>query len=254
MCGRYANSRTVADLAEAFAAEPGADAEVLAPAYNVAPTDLVPAVLERRPRLDGGGRGDVVRRLQALRWGLVPSWADDVRIGSRLINARVETVAEKPAFRHAFARRRCLLPADGYYEWTTPEGGGRKQPWFLAPRGGGGLALAGIYEIWRDPAAGPDPDAPPRLLRTAAVITTTAEDDVGHVHDRMPMALPPEHWDAWLDPDRTEVEELRGLLQPAGAGRLVATPVSPAVNDVRSEGPQLLQPLDVPEPEQRPLF
>lgn len=254
MCGRYVNSRTVDEIASTFGAEPGDDADVLAPAFNIAPTDPVPAVLERRPRLDDGGRGDVVRRLQALRWGLVPSWAEDVRIGSRLINARVETVAEKPAFRRAFARRRCLLPADGYYEWTTPEGGGRKQPWFLAPRDGGMLALAGIYEVWRDPADRGDPEAPPELLRTAAVITTSAEDDVGHVHDRMPMALPPEHWDAWLDPDRSDVEELRALLQPAGAGRLAATPVSPAVNDVRTDGPELLRPVALPEPEQPPLF
>lgn len=196
MCGRYVNSRTVDELAEVFSAVPDEDAQTLEPDYNVAPTDPVAAVLMRRPRgEDGTRRGEPVRRLTVLRWGLVPSWAKDRRIGTRMINARLETAAEKPAFRRAFAARRCLLPADGYYEWTSlaegPGGAGgpgrgraRKQPWLVRPADGSVLALAGLYEVWRDPAAFEAP-----LVWTSAVLTTEAVDEAGRVHDRMPMLV-----------------------------------------------------------------
>lgn len=241
MCGRYVNSRTVDELAGVFSAAPDEGADVLEPDWNVAPTDPVAAVLTRRARGEDGARqGEPVRRLAVLRWGLVPSWAKDRRIGTRMINARLETVAEKPAFRRAFAARRCLLPADGYYEWTPPEPGtkGPKQPWFIRPRDGGVLALAGLYEVWRDPA---DPSAP--LVWTSAVITTEAVDEAGRVHDRMPMLVEPDSWSAWLDPDLSETEVLRDLLQPAMPGRLEVVPVSTAVNDVRADGPELVLPL-----------
>ena len=240
MCGRYANGRTADELSGAFDAEPDEAAQALKPDYNVAPTDPVAAVLTRRPRTEGGGRGEPRRRLTVLRWGLVPSWAKDRRIGSRMINARLETVAEKPAFRRAFASRRCLLPADGYYEWTAPEPGtrGPKQPWLIRPGDGSVLALAGLYEVWRDPA---DPEAP--LLWTSAVLTTEAMDEAGRVHDRMPMLVEPEAWAAWLDPDLDDPVALRGLLQPAMPGRLEVVPVSTAVNDVRADGADLVRPL-----------
>src|SRR4249919_961115 len=166
MCGRYASSRRPEDLIEEFEIESPRVEEALAPDYNVAPTKEVYAVMERPPSQDKSLPAE--RQLRVLRWGLVPSWAKDPSIGSRMINARMETVADKPAFRRAFAARRCLLPADGYYEWYTPEGssdrpsGSRartpKQPFFIRPADGGVLAMAGLYEFWRP--AGSDPDDP----------------------------------------------------------------------------------------------
>ena len=248
MCGRYANGRGSTELADVFDAEPDEAAQGLAPAWNVAPTDAVAAVVIRRrrdgshsDRAAGRPEGEPQRRLTVLRWGLVPSWAKDRRGAARLINARLETVAEKPAFRRAFAARRCLLPADGYYEWTAPAEGGRKQPWFVRPRDGSVLALAGLYEIWRDPA---DPDAP--LLWTSTVLTTEAVDEAGRVHDRMPMLVEPGAWATWLDPDLSDPEALRGLLVPAAPGRLEAVPVSTEVNNVRSDGPELVRPVALP--------
>ena len=160
MCGRYASSRTPEQLLEEFDVAADRLAEPLAADFNVAPTKEVYAVLDRPPRgeddQDGPAAGPE-RQLRALRWGLVPSWAKDASIGNRMINARMETVAEKPAYRRAFAARRCLLPADGYYEWyataqLTKAGKPRKQPFFIRPTDGGVLAMAGLYEIWR---AGP---------------------------------------------------------------------------------------------------
>ena len=176
------------------------------PDYNVAPTVAVPAVFERRVK----DTGEIRRRLAPLVWGLVPSWAKDASIGSRMINARLETVAEKPAFRRAFSTRRCLLPADGFYEWYAADppdapalgrgrGKPRKQPFFIHRSDGGLLVMAGIYEIWRDPRKDPDDDS--AWLRTCSVITTEATDAAGHIHDRMPMVITREAIDAWLDPD-----------------------------------------------------
>ncbi|MCC6495149.1 MAG: SOS response-associated peptidase, partial [Propionibacteriaceae bacterium] len=171
-----------------------------------------------------------------LRWGLVPSWSKDARGAARLINARVETVGEKPAFRKAFATRRCLLPADGYYEWYQLPGdqGGKpvKQPYFIRPADGSLFVMAGLYEFWKAPDGA--------WLTTATVITTSATDEVGHIHDRMPMAVPVENWAAWLDPDfGSDAREL--LTVPAGV--LAYHPVSTAVNKVANDGPQLVEPL-----------
>ena len=223
--------------------------ESLAPDYNVAPTKTVPAVIERPPR--GEPQGAAVRRLIALRWGLVPSWAKNPAIGNRLINARMETVADKPAYRRAFAARRALLPADGYYEWyptqrTNKAGKPLKQPFFIRPKDGGILALAGLYELWRNKEkADDDPDS---WLWSATVLTTTAEDAVGHIHDRMPLLVEPERYAAWLDPSVSDRNSLLALLVPAAPGRLEAYPVSTQVNSVRNNGPQLLDPMD-PDPE-----
>jgi putative SOS response-associated peptidase YedK len=225
MCGRYASARSTADLATLLGASDETGEELAEPDYNVAPTKPVPAALVRRGE----------RRLVALRWGLVPSWAKDPSIGSRLINARMETVAEKPSFRAAFARRRCLLPADGFYEWAPPAPGEKhKQPWFLAPADGSPLVMAGLYEVWHDAEDHP--------LWTATVITTEAADDVGHIHDRCPLTVPVDDWSAWLDPGST-LDGLLDLLRPAVSGALSVTPVSTAVNNVRNNGRELLNPM-----------
>jgi putative SOS response-associated peptidase YedK len=182
----------------------------------------------------------------------------DAKTGNRMINASTETVAEKPAFRRAFARRRCLLPADGYYEWyetdqRTAKGKPVKQPFFIRPRDGGVLAMAGLYEIWRDESV--DRDDPAAFLWTCTVLTTTAEDELGHLHDRMPLLVQPDRWQAWLDPDldgSADPAALLGLLVPAApdsGSSLEAYPVSREVNSVQNNGPQLVQPIPVEDPQ-----
>jgi putative SOS response-associated peptidase YedK len=248
MCGRYASSRKPEDLVEEFEIDKVEVKETLAPDYNVAPTKQVYAVVERPPS-KGEERAEepAERQLRTLRWGLVPFWAKDPAIGNKMINARMETVHEKPAYRKAFASRRCLLPADGYYEWYATEqktkaGKPLKQPFFIHPADGSVMAMAGLYEIWRDPTR--DEDDPQRFLWTCTVLTTTAEDAVGHIHDRMPLLVEPDRWDAWLDPRAAEGgADLRDLLVPAAPGRLDAYPVSTAVNNVRNNGAELVAPL-----------
>ena len=248
VCGRYALSQSADDLAEEFGVDRVDVAEPPEPSWNVAPTDTVLGVLTRKRR----DEPEVLeRRLRTLRWGLVPSWAKDPSIGSRLINARLETVHDKPAFRRAFALRRCLLPADGYYEWYG-ETKGKKQPFFIRPRDGHSLAMAGLYEIWRDPAV-PDDDDPSAFRWTSVVLTTEAEDDIGQLHDRMPLLVEPERWPAWLDPTVDDVDQLRGLLVPAAPGRLEAYPVSTDVNSVKNNGPHLIDPLP-PDEDAAALF
>jgi len=245
MCGRYASSRRPEDLVEEFEIDRVEVKETLAPDYNVAPTKQVYAVVER-PASDDGEETGGERQLRTLKWGLVPFWAKDPSIGNKMINARMETVHEKPAFRRAFATRRCLLPADGYFEWypteqKTKAGKPLKQPFFIRPADGGVMAMAGLYEIWRDPTR--DEDDPQRFQWTCTVLTTTAEDAVGHIHDRMPLLVEPDRYAAWLDPSVSDVEDLKGLLVPAAPGRLEAYPVSTAVNSVRNNGPELLDPV-----------
>lgn len=240
MCGRYAAAKDTALLAEEFEAVAPAGDD-LPPDYNVAPTKRVHVVVDRE--VEGARQ----RRLEIARWGLVPSWAKDPSIGSRMINARAETVAEKPAFRRAFAKRRCLVPADGYYEWYTPTEpdapkgkGGKplKQPFFIHPADGSSLAMAGLYEWWREPSAPGGDESAWRL--TCTIITTDATDDVGRIHDRMPMTIDPAQWSLWLDPDLGS-SQAQALLIPASAGPLEAYPVSTAVNSVRNNGPALIE-------------
>jgi len=242
MCGRYAASRSPDDLVEEFEVSAPPE-QVLEPSYNVAPTNSVYAVVERVPRDEP--EAAPVRQLRTVRWGLVPSWAKDPSIGSRLINARVESVAEKPAFRRAFAKRRCLLPADGYFEWYGEERG-KKQPFFIRPPDDRPLAMAGLYEFWRDSTK--DEDDPDAWLTTCTVITTSAPDDLGRIHDRMPMIVEPSRYAEWLDPSVEDLDSLRGLLVPAAPGRLTAYPVSKDVNNVRNNGPHLVEPVGVEEP------
>ena len=255
MCGRYASARKRVELLEEFNVQRDATTESLQPDYNVAPTKPVHAVIERsgpqQPETraaepgpdqaaDRAGDGVAERELRVVRWGLVPFWAKDPKIGSRMINARAETVAEKPAFRRAFARRRCLLPADGYYEWQV-QPGAAKQPVYISPADGSPLAFAGLYELWRDPAvAKQDPDS---WLWTATIITTSAPDEIGVIHDRMPMIIDQERWGDWLDPALSDVADVRALLVPAAVSGLRTYPVSPQVNSVRNNGPQLIEPL-----------
>ena len=186
-----------------------------------------------------------------LSWGLVPFWAKDPKIGNRMINARMETVAEKPAYRRAFEKRRAILPADGYFEWypteeQTKAGKPRKQPYFIRPADGGVLAMAGLYEIWRDPDK--DEDDPTRFRWTCTVLTTTAEDSLGQIHDRMPLMLSPDRYDAWLDPrqQRARTTCWRCWSRPR-PGRLEAYPVSTLVSNVRNNGPELVDPLPLEE-------
>ncbi|MDQ0578778.1 SOS response-associated peptidase [Streptomyces rishiriensis] len=242
MCGRYVSTRSPQDLAPLFHVPDPPPEETLAPSWNVAPTDDVWAVLERAPR-GSDDRTGVLRELRSLRWGLVPSWAKDVKIGSRMINARVETVHEKPAYRRALTRRRCLLPADGFYEWQQikdPDTGKtRKQPYFIHSADDRILALAGLYEYWRDPAIEHDED-PDAWLMTCTIITTEATDAAGRVHPRMPLALTPDHYDAWLDPTHHDTDDLRALLEQPAGGHLDARPVSTMVNNVRNNSPHLV--------------
>jgi len=269
MCGRYASARKRIELLEEFRVERDRVSEPLEPDYNVAPTKRVYAVMTRdqrpsesaaessddaRDATDGAdGRfaagepsSGVARELRVVRWGLVPFWAKDPKIGSRMINARAETVSSKPAYRHAFKRRRCLLPADGYYEWQRPDGSeadtpggkGPKQPYFICRGDGGPLAFAGLYELWRD-AALPD-DHERAWLWTATIITTSATDELGKIHDRMPMVIEPARWADWLDPAADDPADLAALLAPAAASGLISYPVSTTVNSVRNNGPELL--------------
>lgn len=253
MCGRYVVTKNPQELAQEFevdriAVDGPAEAD-----YNVAPTKNVPAILARaRREEDGDG---IERQLRTVRWGLVPSWAKDPSIGNRLINARVETAAEKPSFRKAFAQRRCILPADGYYEWQEQQapgegGGGRagkkepKQPFFIHRPDRATLAMAGLYELWRDPTR--ERDDPQAWLWTVTVLTTDATDELGRIHDRAPMIVPSDAYGTWLAPhtDDTDVDAsvLRELLIPATVG-MRADPVSTAVNNVRNQGPDLIRPL-----------
>jgi putative SOS response-associated peptidase YedK len=227
VCGRYAGSATRPELLERYAA---ADATTidLPPCYNVAPTTDVHVVV-------AGPEGD--RRLETMRWGLVPSWADDPAIGSRLINARLETVTEKSAFRAAFASRRCLVPADGYFEWYVAED---RQPYLISDRSGGGLAFGGVYEDWTDRRTG-------ERLRTVAILTTAALGPAARLHDRMPVIVPAADWDRWLDPQLLDAAALAERIA-AAVPHLDAHPVSRAVGNVRNDGPELLRADPVVQP------
>jgi putative SOS response-associated peptidase YedK len=227
MCGRYATTRTPDELADEFGAQVADALTEVEPDWNMAPTKPAPIVIQRAPKDEMPGGREVL----VAQWGLVPSWAKDPKIGSRMINARSETVAEKPAFAKAFASRRAVVPADGYYEWYPGE---KKQPFFICPKDRGVLAMAGLYEFWKA-----NPDAP--WLITFTILTTSASDDLGHLHDRTPMMLVGDEVDAWLDP--TPVGQRLGLLVPAVPGRLDAWPVSTEVNDHRHNGPQLIEPI-----------
>jgi len=223
VCGRFVQSSGGQALAQRFGV---AEAPVLSPHYNVAPTQRAAVVRER----DGS------RRIDLLRFGLVPGWAEDLRVGARMINARAERIASAPAFRTAFRRRRCIVPVDGFYEWQVLGGGRkpRKQPWLVRAADGAPLALAGVWERY-EPAEG-------EPVESFAIVTAEAEGGLRAIHERTPLILAPGDVDAWLDPTRTDPEALAPLLRP-GDVPLDPVPVSHAVNDVRNDDASLVAPL-----------
>lgn len=243
MCGRYASTRSDSDLQAVFDIAETVGEEV-PPSYNVAPTQTVRTVLERAPKDEP--ESDAVRQLRSARWGLIPSWAKDAKIGSRLINARSETITEKPSFKKAASRRRCIVPADGYYEWEKRDGA--KVPYFLHEDGV--LAMAGLYELWRDPSyddeerwAGVEPAERPGWIWSVTVLTTPATDALGHIHDRSPVVLPPDLRASWLDPTVTDLGTVQDMLAAIPEPRLAPYEVSTAVNSVKNNSPELLTPV-----------
>ncbi|MGY1701016.1 SOS response-associated peptidase [Geodermatophilus sp. SYSU D00766] len=232
MCGRYAASRRPEDLVVEFEAVPAEGQEPLRADFNVAPTKDVYVVRHKRERdAEGSPTGAGHRELRAVRWGLVPSWAKDVSVGNRLLNARVESLTEKLAFRSAARSRRCLVPADGWYEWQKRLDAPAKQPFFITPADGSVLAMAGLYEVW---GTGED------RLYTCTVVTAPAVGALTEIHDRMPLVLPRERWADWLDPARDDVEALAEPTPPEVVEALELRPVGTAVNNVRNNGAELL--------------
>jgi putative SOS response-associated peptidase YedK len=230
MCGRYVVATPYRQMELDFQAVAGDEfAAGYAASYNVAPTDPVPVVWQRRE--DEGER-----LLGAARWGLIPYWAKDPGIGVRAFNARIESAAEKPMFRDSFAKRRCVLPADGYYEWKKEAG--RKQPLFIHAENGRQLALAGLYERWIDPEGRP--------LFSVSVLTGPALGRFTEIHDRMPLTIARDTIDAWLDRDVRDADQVRSLLDLATVPAWAARPVGPEVGNVRNNGPELIRELTDP--------
>ena len=230
MCGRFTQERPASELAEIFAAEPLA--EELGARYNVAPTDNAFVVVQREDR----------RAVAAYRWGLVPHWASDLKTGSRMFNARAEGLTTSSAFRDSLRRRRCVVPIDGFYEWKRERPG--RQPYHVRRRDGQPLALAGLWAGWRDPATG-------AVRRTFTIVTTTPNSEVADLHDRMPVVLPDDAWRRWLDPG-AEIGELLAMLAPNEEVPLTIRAVPRLVNDVRRDGPDLIEPLQTLAPTGRP--
>ena len=225
MCGRFAFYSPREAVARLFGV---ADAPEVEPRYNIAPTQFVATVREA-----GGPRA-----VAMLYWGLVPFWAKEQSIGARMINARSETLGEKPSFRNAFKRRRCLVLADGYYEWQRS--GAIKQPYFISFEDGEPFGMAGLWERWRDPATD-------ETLESCCIVTTSPSAAVAHVHDRMPVIVPPARYAEWLDPDNAATDRLADLLVPCELPGLAARPVSRRVNDARNQGAELLEPVGTPD-------
>jgi putative SOS response-associated peptidase YedK len=221
MCGRFTLFSSEEALAKAFGAALPPD---FAPRYNIAPAQPV-AVVRTPPE----GRG---RELTHLHWGLIPSWAKDPAIGSRLINARAETVADRPAFRSALRYRRCLIPADGFYEWLRSTGG--RRPFFIRMRDGSPFAFAGLWDRWEG--------ADGSVIESCALITTEANELVAKIHDRMPAIVPPDRYDLWLDRTVQKPDAVKSLLSPYPADAMAAHPVSTAVNNARVDDRRLIEP------------
>ena len=226
MCGRFVSSSPPDELAKYFDVEAVAES-VLEPSFNVAPSQDVYVVVET------GG----LRRLDTFHWGLVPFWAKDPSTGNKMINARVESIAGKSAYRRSFQKRRCIIPADGFYEWKKVPGQKAKQPYFIHRVDGEPMAFAGLWEIWRPPE---DTERTSDPLRSCTIITGKPNEKIAEIHDRMPVMLPPSAWDAWLDRDNGDLEALGKLLVPVPASLLDLHPVSRAVNNVQDNGPELI--------------
>ncbi|MEM7337525.1 MAG: SOS response-associated peptidase [Actinomycetota bacterium] len=229
MCGRFVAASPPDELARYFEAGPpdnSLDAD-----FNVAPTNEVYVVRA----------SDGHRQLSSMRWGLVPFWAKDRKVGSKMINARSETIFEKPAYRRAIQRRRCLIPADGFYEWAKVAGHKRKQPYYIHRSDGEPIVFAGLWERWSPPEDSDDPLGPDGVLETCTILTCSPNETMAEIHNRMPVLLAPGDWDEWLAPrEADEVPELSSLLVPAPDGLLTLRPVTTAVNSVRNNGAELL--------------
>ncbi|MEY2402922.1 MAG: hypothetical protein QOD38_473 [Acidimicrobiaceae bacterium] len=239
MCGRFVSSSPPDELAKYFDVDTVAES-VFEPNFNVAPSLDVFVVVK------SGG----LRRLDSFRWGLVPFWAKDPTAGNKMINARAESLAVNNAYKRAFTKRRCLIPADGFYEWKNVPGQKAKQPYFIHRVDGEPMAFAGLWELWR-PAD--DGEREHDRLRSCTIITGQPNEKVAEVHDRMPVMLPPSAWDEWLDPENDDLDTLGKLLVPAPASLLALHPVSRAVNNVRENGPELVEPVP-PDPAQDQLL
>lgn len=283
MCGRYAATANPDELVEEFEVEQDRTADPVrtvlknpqsppagTPDWNLAPSKLAPVVLSRVPRgeasaeqaagraggaSEGAAEGaptEGVRQLRLLTWGLVPSWAKDVKVGMRMINARAESVLEKGSFAKAAKSRRCLVPAQGWYEWqkspvaVDAKGNPRKQPFFIHRADSDVVAFAGLYEFWRDRAI-PDADDPQAWLTSFTIVTTDAEPGLDRIHDRQPLVLEREDWATWLDPTMTDLDEVGRMLAFHQPGRFDAHPVGTAVSSNRSNGPQLVEPAGLDE-------
>ena len=222
MCGRFTQRKPKEVIAKQFGVE--VDDE-LAPRFNIAPTQRVAAV---RASQDGEGR-----EFALLKWGLIPSWAKDASIGAKLINARSETVTEKPSFREAFKRRRAIILADGIYEWQRT--GGAKRPYFFQMRDGSLFGFAGLWDRWRNEEG--------EVVETCSILTTEANDLFRPVHERMPVVLHPESYDEWLSDDPRSMESLKELLRPYPSSEMIAYPVSSRVNSPQNQGEELIEQL-----------
>lgn len=222
MCGRFALYSDPFTLARRFEADAPPE---LSPRYNVAPSQNIPIVRDEGEK----------RRFALARWGLIPHWAKDMKIGYSTINARAETVSSKPAFRNAFRHRRCLIPADGFYEWQTIPGSKVKKPWFIALRDREPMAFAGLWERWRSPEG--------KELESCSIIVTDANEIMRPIHDRMPVILAPDDWSVWLEPEAKDAGVLQGLLKPYSAEGMAAWPVSTKVNSPQNDSVECMEAL-----------
>lgn len=223
MCGRYALYGPVSRHRDDFGVPDWVD---FPDRYNIAPSSWVPVI---RQAPDGR------RVVDLLRWGLVPTWAENEAIGAKLNNARGETVAEKPSFRAAYRRRRCIVPASGFYEWQAVEGSPRKQPWYISLLDGKPMAMGGLWESWTA--------ADGNLVRTFCVITTGPNEIMAPIHDRMPVLLPPDTWATWLSPD-SDLARIAPMIAPLPALQMQAWPVSRKVSNAREDSSDLVEPVD----------
>ena len=221
MCGRFTLSQQAPAIASVFQLN---QVPTIEPRYNIAPTQPVATVLQTSAR---------ERQFQLLRWGLIPAWAKDATMGSRLINARAETVAEKPSFRSAFRHRRCLVIADGFYEWRRQDG--KKQPFYFRMQNQQPFAFAGLWEHWQDPKG--------EAIDSCTILTTEANELLQQIHERMPVILNPKDYDLWLDPTVQKLEQLQQLLQPYSSTAMTSYPVSTKVNKPTNDTPELINSL-----------
>jgi putative SOS response-associated peptidase YedK len=225
MCGRARLSSDVSEIKIVFRIPPEPPTPNIAPSWNVAPTDPLPVV-----RYDDK---DHQRSLDVMRWGLVPFWAKDIKVGFANINAKAEGIEKKSAFREAFRQRRCLVPVDNFYEWKKTKTG--KQPYAIGLKGGGLMALAGLWENWRSPAG--------ERVRSFAIITTEPNELYARLHNRMPAVLAPEAWPAWLGEEPADEAHVKALLAPYPADGMVCSPVSARVGNVKNNDPSLIEPI-----------